>query len=57
MDYLNDLYKIKDLLLKAYDVVQDSGMAADNSIKKSLLEYAIINAINKVDIAIGRTEQ
>ena len=57
MNYVNDLYRIKEYLLKAYDVLQDSGMVQDNCIKKSLLEYALINTINKVDIAIGRKEE
>lgn len=56
MDYVNDLYWIKQYLLKAYDVLQDSGMIEEDCIRKSLLEYALINAINKVDIALSRME-
>lgn len=56
MEYLDDLYSIKEHLQQAYEILQNSGVLNNTLVRTSLIRFAIVNAMNKVDIAIGRVE-
>ena len=56
MEYLDDLYRIKEHLQQAYEILQNSGALNNTLVRTSLIRFSLVNAMNKVDIAIGRVE-
>ena len=57
MEYLDDLYCIKEHLQQAYEILQKSGALNNTLVRTSLIRFSLVNAMNKVDIAIARVEE
>lgn len=52
MEYLDVIRDAKDELLRIYDVLKKSGALKDIKVRSSLVEYSLINTINRLSTVL-----
>ena len=52
MEYLDVIRDAKDELLIIYDVLKKSGALRDIKVRSSLVEYSLINTINRLSTVL-----
>ena len=52
MEYLDVIKDAKDELLRIYDVLKKSGALKDIKVRSSLVEYSLINTINRLSTVL-----
>ena len=52
MEYLDVIRDAKDELFRIYDVLKKSGALKDIKVRSSLVEYSLINTINRLSTVL-----